>query len=235
MEQPPGQAPDGSAPAASRQRVLHLLQEAAGSLGVDELAARAKLHANTVRFHLDRLERAGLVRRHLEPRRTPGRPRFTYTAARRAPEQRSYRLLAQMMASFMTQALPDPTKAATSAGRSWGRYLTQGPRPFSRTDDAAAVTTLVDLLDTMGFAPQAVTQQAQVVQPAEIHLHNCPFREVAQENQEVVCAMHLGLMQGALAELRSGVSATELRPFVEPSLCIARLRYRPGQLSTHQG
>jgi predicted ArsR family transcriptional regulator len=212
-----------------RQRVLELLQEATASLGVAELAAQATLHPNTVRFHLARLESAGLVQRDREPRRSPGRPRFTYTALRREPAQRSYRLLAQMLASFLTQALPDPSKAATRAGRTWGRHLTQRPTPFHRSDEVTAVAALVDLLDTMGFAPRTATPQTQDPRPAEIHLQNCPFREVAEENQQVVCALHLGLMQGALAELRSGVSATELHPFVEPSLCVTRLRYRAGQ------
>lgn len=231
MEPRPGQAAasGGSPSAEGRERVLGLLQRATGSLGVAELAAQATLHPNTVRFHLARLERVGLVQRDREPPRSPGRPRFTYTAARSEPARRSFRLLAQMMASFMTQALPDPSKAATRAGRSWGRHLVERPMPYQRTDGATAVAALVELLDTLGFAPSTAGPQKDGVQPAEIHLHNCPFREVAEENQEVVCSLHLGLMQGALAELRSGVSATELRPFVEPSLCVARLRYRPGQ------
>src|SRR3954453_2490728 len=105
MDPRPGQAAatEGSTASEGRQRVLQTLQEAAGSLGVDELAAQVGLHANTVRFHLTRLEAAGLVQRDREPRQSPGRPRFTYTASRRAPEQRSYRLLAQMMAGFMTK------------------------------------------------------------------------------------------------------------------------------------
>jgi predicted ArsR family transcriptional regulator len=57
----------------------------------------------------------------------------------------------------------------------------------------------------------------------EIWLRHCPFREVAEAHRDVVCAVHLGLMQGALAEMRAPLTADRLEPFVEPSLCVARL------------
>jgi predicted ArsR family transcriptional regulator len=50
---------------------------------------------------------------------------------------------------------------------------------------------------------------------------------VAQNHQEVVCSLHLGLMQGALARMRAPVTADRLQPFAEPSVCIAYLAARP--------
>ena len=47
----------------------------------------------------------------------------------------------------------------------------------------------------------------------------------------MTCALHLGLMRGALARMRAPVTADRLDPFVEPSLCVARLteRENPGE------
>jgi predicted ArsR family transcriptional regulator len=47
---------------------------------------------------------------------------------------------------------------------------------------------------------------------------------VAGEHRDVVCAVHLGLMQGALAELRAPFTAARLKPFVGPSLCVATMQ-----------
>lgn len=210
-------AQDTVRPEAGRLRILRLLQKSRDPLGVQDLVNQVGLHPNTVRFHLVRLVRDGLVQRHSEARTTPGRPRFTYAAEDAASDQRSYRLLAKILASFMTEALPDAASAATRAGRSWGRYLTERPAPYSRTNEQTAVATLMDALATMGFEPEPT------VDGKEIHLRNCPFREVADENLQVVCAVHLGIMQGVLAELRSPVTATRLEPFVEPHLCVAHL------------
>lgn len=54
-------------------------------------------------------------------------------------------------------------------------------------------------------------------------LPQCPFLEVASARREVVCSLHLGLMQGVLAEQRAPLEATSLVPFVEPSLYVGGL------------
>ena len=56
-----------------------------------------------------------------------------------------------------------------------------------------------------------------------IRLRHCPFLELAEEYGDLVCRIHLGLMQGALAELRAPVTAAVLEPFAEPGACLARL------------
>ena len=58
---------------------------------------------------------------------------------------------------------------------------------------------------------------------AVIRLRHCPFLELAEEYGDLVCRIHLGLMQGALAELRAPVTAAGLEPFAEPGACLARL------------
>lgn len=66
--------------------------------------------------------------------------------------------------------------------------------------------------------------------PERIRLRHCPFLELAEEYSEVVCPLHLGLMRGALAELRAPVRVTRLEPFAEPGACLAHLV--PGRRET---
>lgn len=65
-----------------------------------------------MRFHLDRLVAEGVVARHVEDRTEPGRPRLIFTAA--GPpgltsgthgDKQSYRLLAAILASFVSGSL----------------------------------------------------------------------------------------------------------------------------------
>lgn len=203
-----------------RLRILQLLQQSREELGIQQLSEQVGLHPNTVRFHLGRLVGDGLVHRHLEGRTTPGRPRVTFTAAETNAGQRNYSLLAKILASLMSDALPDADRTATEAGRAWGHYLTERPPPYTSTTEPEAVAALVRILDTMGFAPEPARGEDD---STAIHLRNCPFLEVAEVNGQVVCAVHLGIMQGVLAELGAPVTADRLEPFVEPSLCIAHL------------
>ena len=224
-------APDAQ-PKLSRRRadVLDLLRATDAPVGVRDIAARTGLHPNTARFHLDALVDAGLATRAPQPQPQPrqpqpravlGRPSMAYRAVEGgdASGRRHYRLLAEMLTSLIAGTLAEPGRAAAQAGREWGRYLTEQPAPYQRITAPAAIAALAAILEEIGFAPEAVTDGTG----HELRLRHCPFREVAELHQEVVCQLHLGLMQGALEQMRAPLTAGRLQPFAEPSLCIATL------------
>ncbi|MEV0428220.1 helix-turn-helix domain-containing protein [Micromonospora sp. NPDC050495] len=210
---------------ASRSRVLEVLRAAAEPVAVQDVAERSGLHRNTARFHLDGLVDAGLAAREAEDRSMPGRPRIVYRAlVSQVPAgQRNYRLLAEMLTSVVADTLPEPDRAAVTAGEAWGRYLADRPAPSQRIDAAEAVRRLSTVLADAGFAPGAAEGAADPVIP----LRHCPFREIAEQHREVVCSLHLGLMRGVLAEIRAPLAADRLEPFVQPSLCLAYLARAP--------
>ena len=223
-------APDAGAPLGhSRAHVLDLLRAEGSPAGVRDIAEQAGLHPNTARFHLDALVDAGLAARAPKERTTPGRPSMAYRAVAGGETmgRRRYRLLAEMLTSLIAGMLPKPSEAAGEAGREWGRYLTEPPPPYQRLDAGEAVERLTATMAEIGFAPEAVTDGTQY----QLRLRQCPFREVAENHQDVVCQLHLGLMQGALAQMRAPVTADRLQPFAEPSLCIAYLATRQNQAS----
>jgi predicted ArsR family transcriptional regulator len=211
---------------SGRVRILDILRTASEPLGVSDLAARAGLHTNTVRFHLDRLVTSGLVTRDIEPQRRPGRPRLTFAAV---PDQdvgggrRSYQLLAEMLAGFIAETSPDAASRSVGLGQAWGRYLATRPAPGTKVTEEESVGELLRVLEDIGFAPLLAEDDEQRPQ---VLLRHCPFREVASAHPDVVCSLHLGVMQGVLAEQRAPMEATELQPFVQPSLCVGHLARR---------
>lgn len=208
----------------SRFRILEELR-GRGRLDSRQLGEAVGLHPNTVRSHVDQLVDAGLVRSVTAPGDGRGRPRVLYEAvAESAPvQQRGYRLLAQILASYLA-SVEQPQAVAESAGRAWGSYLSEKPEPFAHISPEEAIDKVVQLFSELGFMPEAVED----AEARKILLHRCPFREVAESNQKVVCAVHLGMLKGALAEMGAPVEATRLEPFVKPTLCIAHLASRRG-------
>lgn len=198
---------------------LRILEELRAQSGLDsrELGRLVGLHPNTVRSHAGRLIEAGLVRVTSAPSSGRGRPRVLYEAVPDpSPAQPGgYQLLAQILAGYLATT-DRPQAVAESAGHAWGSYLADKPQPFSGISAEQATQKVVELFDELGFMPEAVEQK--------ILLHRCPFREVAESNQKVVCAVHLGMLRGALAEMGAPLQATRLEPFVKPTLCIAHLR-----------
>ncbi|MCX4884856.1 helix-turn-helix transcriptional regulator [Streptomyces turgidiscabies] len=218
------------APRSPRRReVLDELRAAPAPLGVTEVAERIGVHPNTVRFHLDALVAEGLIERQLEEPAGPGRPRTVY-----APQPgmdrggtRSYRLLAQILLSHLASTGPDNAhQAAIEAGRAWGRFLIDPVPPYHRPTAEESAVRLTALLDDLGFSPTP-EGGGDGEAPERIRLRHCPFLELAQEHGQLVCSVHLGLMQGALAELRAPMAASHLEPFAEPDSCLAHLAPAP--------
>jgi len=211
---------------ARRAEVLTALRDADGPVSIRQVTERTGLHVNTARFHLDGLVAAGLAERTAEARAVPGRPRMLYSARPQTSGTRSFALLAEML-SGLVASLDGAGAAAVEAGRSWGRHLVERTAPSERIDPAAALARLTRLLAAVGFQPEV----ADGAEGLQVRLRHCPFREVAERHPDVVCAVHLGLMQGALGELRAPLQAESLEPLVTPTLCVAQLRpAEPGSL-----
>jgi predicted ArsR family transcriptional regulator len=200
----------------TKARVLGLLRAAESPVAVADVAARAGLHPNTVRFHLDGLIEAGLATRAREEGGKPGRPRTVYraTESEAAGGRRSFRLLAEMLTSMITAAVEQPGRAAVAAGREWGRYLVERPNPARRVDLDDALESLQRVLADAGFVTDPVADEDGG--DAVLAIRGCPFRELSEQHQDVVCSLHLGLMEGAAAEVRDPVGTASLEPFVEP-------------------
>lgn len=203
-----------------RAQVLALLRRSGQPLTAEAIAQAAGLHRNTARFHLDHLVEDNLVDRIPEHRDQPGRPRMLYSARPEVGGVRSFQLLAEIMTSLVAATADDPNATAIDAGRRWGRHLSDRLPPYARVDEDEAVRRLDAMMSQIGFAPEVVDTPVG----RDVHLHHCPFREIAEQHPDVVCGIHLGLMRGLLEEVSSPIRAEQLEPFVRPSLCVARLR-----------
>jgi len=187
----------------TRARLFALLSEVGRPAGTAELAERLDLHPNGVRAHLDRLERAGLVRRGRE-RRERGRPRDAWAVASGArpggARPAGYVDLGRWLARAIGGGSERP-RDVERAGRQIGRELA----PCDVRDGASALETT---MAAMGFAPHAGGASGGRVTHC---LGNCPWREAARESQPVVCALHrgitLGLLDVLLPEARLSVFA----------------------------
>lgn len=214
----------GSPLGKSRDRVLDLLLTTSRPLDVQDVARQVGLHPNTARFHLDALVGCGLAMRGSRRRDTPGRPRLTYWAAPGSTPagRRRYRLLAEMLTGMVAEMVSEPGEAAAAAGREWGRCLTAQPPSFRRLGPRKAVEKLTAALTNIGFGAETVEAVASGG-GYRLRLYQCPFREVAERHREVVCALHLGLVQGVLRQLRAPITADRLLPFAEPGVCLTEL------------
>lgn len=203
---------------STRAQILRVLRASSEPLTIAEVARQTGVHANTVRFHLDSLLEAHQVEHVITAPSGRGRPatRVRAVVAMDRGGPRGYESLAEALLLDI-RSRRNPAEHARRAGRAWGSRLASGQE---YAEKSSPVTGLLNALDELGFAPEQDT-------PDEINLRHCPFLELTTPDGGLVCAIHLGLMQGVLDG--SGTTVERLDPFVEPDRCCARLTTGPVQ------
>lgn len=217
----------------ARIAVLDVLASQPEPCSVSSVATALDQHTNTVREHLEGLVEAGLATSENAPAHGRGRPARLYAAVTESPTTAGaaeYAGLASALAAQIARSSADPVGDALAAGRAWGADLVdaheppsgdRGHEPSDEGADGAARHEVVSLLGRLGFAPRTDDDAGSVA------LTRCPLLEAAYRNPEVVCAVHLGLAQGALERLGAPREGTSLLPFAEPGACRLYLRPQP--------
>lgn len=208
---------------------------------VADLSREASLCPSATREHLQRLADAGFVRSAPEVRTTRGRPRILYEAiAGEHPprdEVASRRLGQSLVRAALTRAVLDADAdavppdggtapeaadaglagAAREAGRRLVDVLRSAGQDAPEPTPENQIAVLDDHLHQLGLDPELERDALR------FHLFRCPFVVLAAERVDVVCSVHLGLVQGVLAGVGGPVRAQALLPFVEPDHCVLQL------------
>jgi predicted ArsR family transcriptional regulator len=197
----------------TRYRLYRYLRLSGRAVPVRELAARLSLHPNTLRPHLRRLEEVGLVASESRRGEGVGRPQTVYEAVDiEGREGRDYRLLADVLTALLTTA--QQRERAQALAREWGTYLVgrAAPRPGPRRAGGPDLAVLQAALDEAGFTPRFRRRGARAV---DITLRDCPFRDLLDEHRDLVCAVHLGLLEGALGAARPPLRVAAFEPLAD--------------------
>ncbi|WP_143180483.1 helix-turn-helix transcriptional regulator [Bowdeniella nasicola] len=206
-------------------RVLRAARDTGDEATIPHLAELLGGHPNTTRSHLESLVASGHIRRDTAPPAGRGRPRHVYrvteigkSALRPPPIAPEYAALASALAGYLAQVSPDPATDAQAAGRAWAER-TETPGQYS---DRTAL--LMERLSAMGFQPN----QRKREDATDIVLPVCPLLAAASENPEVICNVHLGLMQGIMERNSLPSDNVSLLPFADDDGCIFRLKKSAG-------
>ncbi|MDL5351350.1 ArsR family transcriptional regulator [Microbacterium sp. zg-YB36] len=189
----------------SRVEILHRIQENPQRT-VTDLVGATKLHANTVREHLHRLLDDGYIVSQVEHRTTRGRPRVLYSAADGAGSS-----------SAVQQR---KVKEAAHRGDLMRRVLPSELPPELTTEALHQVDALVENLVDAGFDP--IVDESDLT----IDLTPCAHAEVQAAHRQVLCSVHLSLMQSVIAQAGGPLTVDGMRSSCDPRDCIVQLSAR---------
>ncbi|MDJ0377963.1 hypothetical protein [Cryobacterium sp. PH31-L1] len=202
-----------------RRRALALLTESAVPLGASAVAAALALHITTARFHLEHLEAAGLIERHVARAGQRGRPHVLFRAvAAPLAAENAQQQLTEALAAVIGEDADGGRARAIRAGERWSaQYAAAAAGVATDGPTVNVVPPLLSVLTEIGFEPQLRAEEAVIA------LTSCPFRAEARANPDVVCSVHLGLMTGLARSLGQDAEGISLEPFVQPTLCLVHL------------
>lgn len=198
----------------ARASILEALRDQPEPTSLAALVRLTRSHENTVREHLNALVATGLIRRQRAPATGRGRPAWLYECWESDPEQAEYAGLAATLARSLANSDADAQQVAETAGEEWGRELAAARLEVNPGQPRGA-REVIALLDDLRFEP--------VVDPdngTDVRLTRCPLLETSHRFPEVVCAVHLGVIRGALDELGEKPDGVRLLPFAEPGACL---------------
>lgn len=188
----------------SRVQILHVLQKR-GQRTVAELCEATELHPNTVREHLQRLLDGGYIVAETEHRTTRGRPRVLYstTSDRQGISVISQRKVreAAHRGDLMRRIMP------------WTNVSDTGLTP----DAVHQIDALVEDLGDAGFEP--IVDEAELT----VDISPCPNAGADPDHRETLCDVHLGLMDGVLAEAGGPLRVDKMAASCDPRNCVVKL------------
>lgn len=187
-----------------RELYLYVSGQAA-PVGREQAAKALGIPLHQAKFHLDRLEDAGLLKSEyvrLTGRSGPGAGRPAKVYRRRAEEisvslpGREYALAGELMASAIDEAVHQGTPVAQALGRAARNRGTE--IGTAATDSGTPLQIVAGTLGSYGYEPR--------IENGEVVMANCPFHALARTHTQLVCEMNLALLDG-LCERVGGLTA----------------------------
>jgi predicted ArsR family transcriptional regulator len=188
------------------------VRRAAAPLTVAEITDAVGVHHTAVRAHLTKLRDAGLITEsHAEPNGR-GRPKLLYATTPAGTARDPYQELSSMLARAVRDR-STPRQIGAAAGRE-----------SALRRDPTGTTDTVDLIEReardLGFDP---VRRGSIGQP-DLVLRHCPFADVAADDPDSICTLHLGVAEG-IAGLRGDVEVLGM-VVRDPHRAGCRLRMR---------
>jgi predicted ArsR family transcriptional regulator len=210
----------------TRYAIYLELAQSPHPLTTAEVATALELHPNTVRPHLERLRDVGVLQVATGARGTVGRPQHRYALSPSAPslglEPSPWPTLARaLLAAASSGGLDgDALRAAGAAQGSDDAKRHSAKHDDAKHDNAKhdepcdTMTALTIEQSRLGFNPEVLTDGDATT----VVFANCPFRELAESQPELVCGLHCGMVEGFVGEL-GGQRVTDFHPLADRTPC----------------
>lgn len=197
----------------TRFNIYQYLVENHEDVNVTEIAELFDIHPNVARLHLSKLEDVNLVTSYLLKTGKGGRPGRRYKLSDEVIEvnfpARDYKILSSITLESLIE-LGEPGKQALyQTGNKYGIKAIENYTLPQNTDTTIdqKIIMLENAGRMLGMYPTFTYQPES--ESISFSVQNCPFKEIATDNYEIICDMHHSFLKGMFEALFTGIELIE--------------------------
>lgn len=172
-------------------------------VNVQEIADAFEIHPNVARLHLSKLEDVNMIVSQSKKTGKGGRPSRLYRLSNKVIQlhfpARDYQLLSQIALQAISMLGEQGTEALSRSGKLFGmelihQKLSHSVKSVEQLSFEEKIALLNDAANTSGFIPEfhATEEEGKII----LQVFNCPFKELAAADPEVICTMHNAFLLG---------------------------------------
>lgn len=184
-----------------------------GEVTVQEVADSFNIHPNVARLHLSKLEDVNMLISETKKTGKGGRPSRLYRLSDDVVQLnfpfRDYQLLSKIAISTLMSLGEVGKEALLETGKQFGKEIIakEIKRNGHQLSFSDKLHLLKDAASLLGFYPEFDNNAEQT--KVYFKIFNCPFKEVALQDEEAVCKMHFSFLKGMFNTLFENVELIE--------------------------
>jgi predicted ArsR family transcriptional regulator len=196
----------------TRFNIYQHLVENHEDVSVADIARIFGIHPNVARLHLSKLEDINLVTSFLKKTGKGGRPGRRYQLSNELVEvsfpARDYKILSNIALEAL-MGLGEPGKEALyETGKKYGReVMHQYSLTLEDMSVEEKITALKQAGRMLGMYPDFEYDEEN--QSISFTVNNCPFKEIAAKDHQLVCDMHHIFLKGMFEALFTSIELVE--------------------------
>ncbi|MDY0396681.1 helix-turn-helix transcriptional regulator [Virgibacillus halophilus] len=196
----------------TRFNIYQYMIEKHQDTSVNDIANKFDIHPNVARMHLNKLEDIQLLVSYAKKNGKGGRPSRLFRLSEKVIDlhfpHRDYKLLSAITLETLAGMGEIGKHALFETGRKYGYKLIANQYPFQ--DDwtpEKKIKLLEEASCMLGmYASYTYLPDKKMI---TFSISNCPFKELADMDHEIVCEMHHDFLRGMLEALFTNIELSE--------------------------
>jgi predicted ArsR family transcriptional regulator len=209
----------------TRYHIYEYITKKHKKVSVQEIAEAFNIHPNVARLHLTKLEDVNMIVSETQKTGKGGRPSRLYRLSDKVIQLhfpfRDYQLLSKIAIQTIAKLGDVGKQALYETGKNFGKELVAQRIPHDQSVQELTFAEKAEIVkeaaEMAGFYPTFEYNEKE----GKIYLQvfNCPFKEIAFQEPEIICQMHYAFLQGMFDVLFPNVELVEMENMIKGCDC----------------